>query len=218
MAHPNLSEQIGTVVALYRYPVKSLRGESLATAEVQLDGFAGDRRRALLVRTPGHARSGKPYRGKEHRKLHTVAVVGEAQALARDAGVTLEADEEQGRYFDAEPVSIVFEHWLRELEALAGRTVEPLRFRPNIVAAAAPSFTASEAALTARRLHVGEVTLDVVEPIVRCVTPSYDIATGDPDRALQRTIAMQRGNLMGVYCRVVAGGTIEAGAPITVDP
>ena len=59
-----------------------------------------------------------------------------------------------------------------------------------------------------------EVTLDVVKPITRCVTPSYDLATGEPDPALQRTLVGQRGNIMGVYCRVVTAGTIARGDAI----
>ena len=108
----------------------------------------------------------------------------------------------------------MFDVWVRELETLAGREVDPRRFRPNIVAAAAPSFTFDERALVGTRLQIGDVTFDVVKPITRCVTPSYDIATGEPDAALQRTLVTQRGNLMGVYCRVAVPGTIETGAEI----
>jgi uncharacterized protein YcbX len=208
---------LGTVTALYRYPVKSLRAEPLASAEVRTDGFAGDRGSALFVRNAEHARAGKTYRGKEQRLLHTLAAVAEAQALALRAGVSIEAEDAAPHYFDLEPVSIVFDAWIRELEALAGRAVDPLRFRPNIVAAAAPSFAAAEGALVGTRLRVGEVAFDVVSAIVRCVTPSYDIATGEPDPALQRTIVAQRGNIMGIYCRVVDPGTIVAGAAIEAE-
>jgi uncharacterized protein YcbX len=205
---------LGTVTALYRYPVKSLRGEALERAEVRAGGFAGDRERALFVRSAGHARDGKTYRGKEHQLLHTVDAAGDAQALARDAGVAVECADERPHYFDLEPVSIVFDAWVRELEALAGRTVDPLRFRPNIVAAAAPSFAAAERELVGARLTVGAVAFDVVAPITRCVTPSYDLATGEPDRELQRTLVTRRGNLMGIYCRVAAPGTIRRGDAI----
>ncbi len=205
---------LGTVVALYRYPVKSLRAEALERAQVDADGFAGDRDRALFVRDAEHARSGKTYRGKENRRLHTVDSVDAAQALAHDAGVTLAADGTQPHYFDAEPVSLVFDRWIRQLEAPAGRDVDPLRFRPNIVAAAVPAFSATESELVGARLTIGGVVLDVVSPITRCVTPSYDIAGGEPDRDLQRTIVMQRGNIVGVYCRVVVPGTIDVGMTI----
>jgi uncharacterized protein YcbX len=205
---------LGTVEALYRYPVKALHFEALARADVRPDGFAGDRATALIVTSDGHARSGKTYRGKEHRLLHTVAAVHDAQDLALGAGITIEEAVDGPHYFDAEPVSIVFDTWIRELEVLAGREVDPLRFRPNILAVAAPGFEASEADLVGRSLRVNDVAFEVVSRITRCVTPSYDIETGEPDAALHRTIVAQRGNIMGVYCRVIDPGTIVPGAAI----
>jgi uncharacterized protein YcbX len=205
---------LGTVVSLYRYPVKALRGEALARAEVTASGFAGDRASALIVHTPEHARTGKTYRGKENRRLHTVATVDAAEMLALGAGVTVEAENDQPHYFDAEPVSIVFDTWVRDLAALAGRPVDPLQFRPNIVAAAAPSFVQSERDLIGWRLTIGEVVLEAVSAITRCVTISYDVATGDADPSLQRTIVQQRDNKMGIYCRVLVPGTIVTGDAI----
>jgi uncharacterized protein YcbX len=205
---------LGTVTRLYRYPVKSLRAEELTSADVRADGIAGDRNCALFVSSPGHARSGKTYRGKEQRLLHTVTAVADAADLALGAGLTIETEDAAQHYYDAEPVSIVFDTWIRHLEALAGRSVDPLRFRPNVVAAAAPDFHWTEHELVGKRLQIGNVALDVVSPITRCVTPSYDVATGEPDPALQRTIVTQRGNIMGIYCRVVTPGTITAGASI----
>jgi hypothetical protein len=207
---------LGTVTALYRYPVKSLRAEQLTRAEVRADGIAGDRGCALFVSSSGHARSGKTYRGKEQRLLHIVTTPADAADLALGAGLTVDAEDALPHYYDAEPVSIVFDAWIRDLEALAGRSVHPLRFRPNIVAAAAPDFGWTEQALVGTRLQVGDVALDVVSPITRCVTPSYDVATGEPDPALQRTIVTQRGNIMGVYCRIAVPGTIVEGASIYV--
>jgi hypothetical protein len=205
---------LGTVAALYRYPVKALQAEALARAEVVASGFAGDRGRALFIQNRDHPRAGKTYRGKENRLLHTVASIADAEDLALGAGLTVEVANDRPHYFDAEPVSIVFDTWIRELEALAGREVDPLRFRPNIVAVAAPAFAESEQQLVGRRLRVGAVTFDVVSPITRCVTPSYDIATGEPDVALHRTIVAGRGNIMGIYCRVIVPGTIVPGAAI----
>jgi uncharacterized protein YcbX len=207
---------LGTVTALYRYPVKSLRVEALTVADVRPDGFAGDRGAALYVTSPEHARSGKTYRGKENRRLHTVAAVDDAYELGHRAGLTLELDDAAPHYFDAEPVSIVFDSWIHELEALAGRAIDPLRFRPNIVAAAAPGFSASEAALVGTRMHVGAVVFDIVSRITRCVTPSYDVTTGEPDPALQRTIVQQRENIMGVYARVIVPGELTPGDYITL--
>ncbi|HEV8021734.1 MAG TPA: MOSC domain-containing protein [Candidatus Lustribacter sp.] len=205
---------LGTVTHLYRYPVKALRAERLTSADVRADGIAGDRGSALFVTSPGHARSGKTYRGKEQRLLHTVSAVADAADIALGAGIIVEAEDAAPHYFDAEPVSIVFDVWIRDLEALAGRSVDALRFRPNIVADAAADFHWTEQALVGTRLQIGEVALDVVSPITRCVTPSYDVTTAEPEPALQRTIVTQRGNIMGIYCRVAVPGTLVEGAPI----
>lgn len=202
---------IGAVTALYRYPVKGLAAETLASADVEPGGFAGDRASALFVETPGHARSGKTYRGKEQARLHTVRSVGDAQALAAGAGLAVAAVSEDDHYFDALPISIVFDTWLRDLEALTGRELEALRFRPNIVAQAGAGFTAREADLCGAELRIGGVVLRVDQPIVRCVTPSYDVATGEADRNVARVLVNERGNLMGVYGSVVEAGTISIG-------
>lgn len=206
--------RLGTVAALYVYPVKALRGESLTHAIVEAGGFAGDRSSALIVQSPDHARTGKTYRGKENRLLHTVATIDAADALALGAGIAVEAVDDLPHYFDAEPVSIVFDSWVRDLEALAGRAVDPLQFRPNIFAVAEPSFAASERDLIGSRITIGSVTFDVVASITRCVTISYDVATGSADPALQRTIVQERDNKMGIYCRVVTPGTIDLGATL----
>ncbi|HZP45115.1 MAG TPA: MOSC N-terminal beta barrel domain-containing protein [Candidatus Binataceae bacterium] len=42
-----MQRQIGTVQAIWRYPVKSLRGEALAEAQIDERGIVGDRRWAL---------------------------------------------------------------------------------------------------------------------------------------------------------------------------
>ena len=50
---------VGRVVALWRYPVKSMAGEELDGAEVSWHGLAGDRRWAFI--RDGQARSGFPW-------------------------------------------------------------------------------------------------------------------------------------------------------------
>ena len=69
----NEPHPLGHVFRLWRYPTKSLRAEPLERAVVESDGVRGDRRRALVVSTPEHARTGRTYRGKEHNLLHTLA-------------------------------------------------------------------------------------------------------------------------------------------------
>ena len=52
-------QQLGTVVSLWRYPVKSMMGEELNAAEVDDRGLLGDRAYAVLDRSDGKVASAK---------------------------------------------------------------------------------------------------------------------------------------------------------------
>jgi hypothetical protein len=125
---------LGEVTHLRRYPVKSLLRESLRSARAGRDGFEGDRRSALFVATPGHAREGRPYRGKEHHPPHTVASVAQAEDLAAERGPALETRGD-GPHFSAAPISLVLDTWVAELEGLAGMPLDPQRPPRNRAAA-----------------------------------------------------------------------------------
>jgi len=59
----NVTEDVASVVALWRYPVKSMMGEELNAAEVTERGVLGDRPYALV-----DAETGKVVSAKEPRK------------------------------------------------------------------------------------------------------------------------------------------------------
>jgi uncharacterized protein len=54
-----LSTEMGAVVSLWRYPVKSMLGEGLQTAQVRDHGLLGDRAYALLDRADGKVATAK---------------------------------------------------------------------------------------------------------------------------------------------------------------
>jgi uncharacterized protein YcbX len=203
---------LGAVSGLWRYPVKSLAAEALQTAFVDERGISGDRRSALFVATPGNARTGKPLRGKEQPRFHLAANAGIARKYASSLDLELRDD---GPYFDARPVSLIFDRWLRDLSEICQMHVEALRFRPNILVRAAGAVR-PEAEFTGARLRVGGVVLNVLEPIVRCVTPSYDLETGESSTDLLRGLVHVRGNLMGVYCAVEGPGALAVGDAVEI--
>lgn len=51
--------EVGAVVSLWRYPVKSMLGEELQTAQVRDHGLLGDRVYALLDRSDGRIATAK---------------------------------------------------------------------------------------------------------------------------------------------------------------
>lgn len=211
-----MSMGIGTLAAIWRYPVKSLRGERLERAAVSGAGIPGDRSSALFVRG-GHVREGNTFRGKEHGRLHLTADAEAARELGARAGVDLEHRTGE-HFFDDAPISMLLDVWLDELNAHLGYAVEPERFRPNFFVRALPEFHLGEAALEGADLQLGEVRLRVRYPIGRCVTTTYDPQGGASDPEILRFVAQHRNAWMGVYCDVVREGSAEAGDALTLLP
>lgn len=207
---------VGTLASIWRYPVKSLRGESLTGAEVTVTGIAGDRTAALFA-TRGHARAGKPYRGKEDDRLHLTRDVEEARTFGARRGVELER-RDGGRFFDTAPISLIVDRWLDELSSLLGRAIEPERFRPNFVVRADAAFDAGEAELTGAHLQLGAVRMRVIKPIERCVVTTYAPHGGPSDPDVLRTIVQRRNTWMGILCEVVCPATARVGDPLVTTP
>jgi len=204
------------IAALWRYPVKSLRAEPLRTARIAADGVEGDRTAALVVETPTHARAGKPFRGKESRFLHLTSDPETAASYAAEARATVTLSRAQPRWFDDRPVSVLFDLWVRDVEALVGAPLDPQRWRPNLYVHAAPGFTQRENDLTGATLRAGTAVLRVTGPTRRCVATTWDVATGDPFPEVLGVVARERDAIVGVYCEVVAIGDVAVGDALDV--
>ena len=178
---------LGHVAAIHRYPVKSLAGEELDHVAIEEGGIPGDRAAALFV-TSGHARAGQTYRGKEHNLLHLTSDPREAIALAEANSVKVEL-RRGTHYFDAAPISLLFDRWVDEVSAAIGRELDFRRWRPNLFARAAADFQLSESDLDGELIEAGTAVLRVSKSDKRCVTPNYDVETGEADPAVLRYVA-----------------------------
>ncbi len=203
--------ELGTLTAIRRYPVKSLRGEPLQEVAVLPAGLEGDRRRAMIVRE-GHARIGKAYRGKENDRLHLTSDAAVGIERARERGVEVElATREDEPFFDDAPVSIIVDKWLRGLSAYVGYDVGFERFRPNFFVEGREGFSLTEEAMTGRELALGEVLMRVRYPIERCVVTTYDQQTGESDNEILNYVVRERSTWMGIYCDVLRAGIVRIG-------
>jgi uncharacterized protein len=200
---------IGTLGAVRRYPVKSLRGEALDCVEVARTGIPGDRAHALFVRS-GSARVGKTYRGKEHERLHLLSDADEARTAATQRGVDVELRRGE-HFFDGGPVSLLVDRWLDEISTELGYRVEWERFRPNFFVRAAAAFTQGESELVGADLRLGTARLRARSPIERCVVTTYHPGGEPSDPRVLRFLAQRRNAWMGIYCDVLEPGTASVG-------
>src|SRR5579872_4350367 len=107
--------QLATLQKIWTYPVKSLRPVPSDEAMIVADGLAGDRRAALFVASPEHARTGNTYRGKEDNRLHLIDHPDEARRAAEERGVEIEVRAGE-RYYDAGTISLILDCWIAEVE------------------------------------------------------------------------------------------------------
>lgn len=150
--------EIGHIEAIYRYPVKSMRGERLEVAALGWHGLEGDRRLALRRMDD---RSGFPWLSASelpelilftpHRPedaaqgelpTHVRTPDGDempvfggdlAAEIGRRHGAPVQMMQLKHGIFDEASISVIVSDTVREIARLAGRSADVRRFRPNVV-------------------------------------------------------------------------------------
>jgi uncharacterized protein YcbX len=139
-----------------------------------------------------------------------------AAALGEDLGrpVALRRDP-RGQQDLRDSLLITTEATLRALEAELGAPVDLRRFRTNLhLVLDAPAF--AEERWEGRTVTVGDATLDLLHPCVRCVIPTRDPDTQEKWAPLLRHLAREHGTLFGINARPRGAATIRAGDAVTV--
>ena len=230
---------LGTVVALRRYPVKSLRGEDLERMDVDLRGPVGDRLWAL-VDTDGKLASGKPttrFRKVPGLLEHSSRMDGDVPVIEPAGGGPVRGDhpevdaavesiagpgwrlarEDRTPHHDASPILLVTTATLARLAEVVGSEVESQRLRPSILVEVPdpPGFV--EDAWVGRDLEIGAVRLRVTERCERCVMVTHAQPGGLSHRPeVLKQIGRSNDVCAGVYADVLVPGTLELGAEITL--
>lgn len=210
----------GTVSELWRYPVKSMRGERVEALRVDGRGAGGDRTYAVW-------RDGKRLTARETpRLLAFSATYGGAdvdpQAPPEPAITPQEAlpgelvRDVAGQQDLPESLLVTTEATLR---ALAAELPEPLdlrRFRTNLHLELDAEPWAEHGWEGGRMEFEGGVALRLLHPCERCVIPSRHPETAAKWPGLIRHLARSHGNLFGINARVERDGRIRAGERVSV--
>lgn len=231
----------GRVVALNRWPVKSLGGEPVEWLDVDGRGAAGDRAHALFDVFKGRPR--RLTARQTPRMLRWHAGYGEAPvaiddpprpvvtapdgrrfgwedpelpaALADDLGrpVTLRRDLALMQDLP-NSLLITFGASHRAVEAALG-PVDPRRWRTNIhVEADAEPF--AELAWEGRELRIGTARLRFRHPCERCVIPTRDPDTAERRPELLRWLHAEHATLFGINARAAEPARIAVGDVVEI--
>ncbi|WP_315764780.1 MULTISPECIES: MOSC domain-containing protein [unclassified Bradyrhizobium] len=113
-------------------------------------------------------------------------------------------------------VSIINLASLKEIEAMVGAAVNPLRFRANLYVKDWPAWY--EAGLVGATLRIGTTRLKVVKTITRCAAVNVDPDTAARDLDIPPAIVRHRSNNeCGIYAEVIEAGDIAVGDTLMVE-
>ena len=219
------------VVALRRYPVKAMGGESLDLAQVDERGLLGDRWFAV-VDADGRFATGKSSRRfRRHDEIFDYAAVttltggvvvryADQAWPVGDPALDAHLSERFGEpvrvlaeagvpHYDAAPVSIV---GTATLDWLASHTEQPAdarRLRANVVVSTDEPFV--EETWVGTRLAVGGVRLRVTERVERCRMVDLDQDGARAEAPWLTLLGAERELCAAVYAEVVTPGLLRVG-------
>jgi uncharacterized protein len=203
---------------LWRYPVKSMAGEMLQTAEITPTGIAGDR--TIQVR---NAKGGlvtartKPLLLRHHARLADdgmVLIDGKpwtspdiANAVTEAAGPNahLVSSLAEDR-FDILPLLVCTDGMINTTG------YDRRRFRPNIVIGGVDGRT--EQSWENSQLRIGDVVIGMEDLRDRCVMTTFDPDSGEQDLQVLRTIYKHYECHLCLNSYVVHPGRISVGDPV----
>jgi hypothetical protein len=231
--------EVGRVVALFRYPVKSMAACAVSEADVSWHGLGGDRRWAFI--REGQVRSGFPWLTLRERsdmnhyqpsfvepdRPNASATVVRTPAgrvldvtdpeLAAELGAGVRVIKQDRGVFDTMPLSMITRQTLDALGERAGVRLDVLRFRPNLVVDSTSETLFPEDEWVGRVLRIGSARMRVDQRDRRCVIVNIEPATTARNAEVLRAIARERGGALGVYGSTVEPGRVTVGDAVIVE-
>jgi uncharacterized protein YcbX len=210
------------VQALWRYPVKSMRGERLTEATLRKSGIVGDRNIVVVSKSRNNIITARTHPGLLGLQASVsaqgvITVEGhpwqspEALALACEAAgesVSLVDAGEQTERFDVLPLLVATDGAVQELG------IDIRRLRPNILIGGVQG--QAERGWPGAQLRSAEVAIHVAQLRMRCVMTTYDPDTLQQDLRVLRRIVKESNGKLALDCAVAAPGVLREGDPIVL--
>ena len=239
--------EIGHVEALFRYPVKSMRGERLEVATLGWHGLDGDRRLAfrrmddrggfpwltasklpdLLLFAPQRREGALSGDLPTHVRTPDGAempVFGEdlAAEVGRRHGAPVQMMQLRHGIFDEASISVITLDTVREIGRLAGGSSDVRRFRPNILVRSLRSVPFQEDEWVGGVLSFGEgddgPPSAVTMRDVRCSMVNFDPDSATPAPEVLKAVVRANQNTAGIYGTVTRTGELAVGQTILLHP
>lgn len=226
-------QEVGVVKALYRYPVKSMRGESLAKSYLYWHGLDGDRRYAFVR---GDVDSSFPWLSA--RQVADMLRYVPQFTDAADVNSPLMVKTPNGRLLPITSPDLLAEltkayggpaHLINigrgafdsiPLSIMSTVTADAVgadihRFRQNIIIETTSGKPFVEEEWVGSALMIGEkARIRLNRRIPRCVMVNLDPETAVSDPSILKTIVQTRDNCMGVHASTEIPGHIAVGDSI----
>jgi len=235
-------EAIGHVEAIFRYPVKSMRGERLDGAELGWHGLDGDRRFALrrvddrsgfpwltatklsdlLVFEPQRredAAGGLPthVRTPDGDELPVFAEELAAE-IGRRYGAPVQMMQLRHGAFDDASISVITSDTVREIGRLAGQSPDVRRFRPNVEVRLLRPGPFQEDAWLGGVLSFGDgddaPAVAVTVRDVRCSMVNLDPDSARPAPEVLKAVVRANQTSAGIYGTVTRTGRLAVGQTV----
>ena len=164
--------------------------------------------KAVVTAKPGEA-MGRMLIGQFFASFMAASLRGAAKFVAAEGVNFTDAPEKY--------LSIINLGSVEDLERVARQPVDPLRFRGNLYLEGLAPW--AEANWVGQTLAVGDLRLEVVQPIGRCAATNVNPETAERDMNIPQTLRKGFGHInMGVYARVVEAGSLTRGSAVEAAP
>jgi len=207
---------------IWRYPVKSMAGERLETADLLSDGIAGDRAllvrddrgRVVTARTRPMLLSHAARLGSDGEPLvdglpwASAGVARAVEAAAGGGAGLVRAD--PGDRFDVLPLLVATDG------AIAAFGRDGRRLRPNLIIDGVEGL--AERGWEGRQLRVGDALIGIEDLRRRCVMTTFDPDTLDQDVGVLRDIHVRFGGVLALNCLVLRAASIRTGDSVELLP